>query len=392
LSTCTGRSKGILVADGGNGGPGGDVVLVADPSIRHLWGLRTNVRGQRGGDGGRQGLQGGRASPEVLRVPVGTVVHEVPAATDPLDAAWAEFEAERGDGARYQSSAELGMGEAEEGFETGQEWDEVVQHFGWDTGEVREELLAPGTEVEDEDLPVLADLSAPCDRVVVARGGAGGKGSLLLKRPGVSLSEIDTEERLGRPGEERKLRLLLKLLGDVGLVGLPNVGKSSLLRELSRADPVVADYPFTTLTPNVGVLESADGASTTVVDVPGLVPGAHLGRGLGHQFLRHVERCRALVLVVDASGGLGSKGARPWTQLQQVMRELERYESELGRKVALVCATKVDLLRRPARTIAALKERAGALPVFPVSSATREGLDKLAMAINIVSSGLRQSA
>lgn len=136
-----------------------------------------------------------------------------------------------------------------------------------------------------------------------------------------------------------------------------------------------------------------------MVDVPGLVPGAHLGRGLGHQFLRHVERCRALVLVVDASGGLGSKGARPWTQLQQgeavvvlhgrhdyvrlhiasggcaciaVMRELERYESELGRKVALVCATKVDLLRRPARTIAALKERAGALPVFPVSSATRE--------------------
>lgn len=200
---------------------------------------------------------GGRASPEVLRVPVGTVVHEVPAATDPLDAAWAEFEAERGDGARYQSSAELGMGEAEEGFETGQEWDEVVQHFGWDTGEVREELLAPGTEVEDEDLPVLADLSAPCDRVVVARGGAGGKGSLLLKRPGVSLSEIDTEERLGetwtstwaarvgeclgrtplsvrvmpaphagRPGEERKLRLLLKLLGDVGLVGLPNGGQA----------------------------------------------------------------------------------------------------------------------------------------------------------------------
>jgi len=218
-----------------------------------------------------------------------------------------------------------------------------------------------GTVVFDDE-GLLADLVGEGARATVARGGRGGRGSAALAS---SRNRLPRVAEPGEDGESGRLRVELRTVADVGLVGLPNAGKSTLLSRLTAAKPKIADYPFTTLTPNLGVA-GADDDRFVVADVPGLIEGAHEGRGLGHRFLRHVVRCRALVLVVDLSS------EDPSADLGVLRHELAVYDAELGARPALIVGTKADLVDDPRAAAAGLGEDA-----FVVSSMTGEGIDAL---------------
>lgn len=287
--------------DGGVGGHGGDVVLVAVSHQNTLLPLRYQAehRADRGGHGGPGNRTGKDGAPREISVPPGTSAREA------------------------------------------------------ETGELLGEVLCDG------------------DRLVVARGGQGGRGnrSFLSNR-----NRAPRESEPGQPGEERWLRLDLRLIAEVGLLGLPNAGKSTLLSRLSSARPKVADYPFTTLTPVLGVVE-VDGQTFVAADIPGIIEGAHRGAGLGLQFLRHVERTRVLLHVVDASG---LSGRDPVLDLDLVREEVRRYLPDLAERPQLVAATKRDLAGEgdPLRALVAAAEDLG-FPVVPVSAATGEGLETL---------------
>jgi GTPase len=226
---------------------------------------------------------------------------------------------------------------------------------------------------DDETGELLADLIEPGQRVRVARGGRGGRGNATFATPTNQAPRI--AER-GDPGEEHWLRLDLKVLADVGLVGLPNAGKSTLLSVLSAARPKIADYPFTTLQPNLGVVELDDGFSFVMADLPGLIEGAHLGAGLGHRFLRHIERTRVIVHVLDGAT------EEPLAAYEQIRQELELFDERLVRKPEVVAVNKMDLpdaRERYAELQAALAQRG--LTVLPISAATREGLRPLLGAV-----------
>lgn len=287
---------------GGDGGRGGDVVLIATSQHNTLLQFRFNPehkaeRGRHGEGSNRTGAEGRSIE---LEVPVGTVV-----------------------------------------FDEG-------------TGEQ------------------VVDLSEPGQRIRIARGGRGGRGNA---RFATSTHQAPTEHEPGRPGEEKRLRLELKLLADVGLVGFPNAGKSTLISRISAARPKIADYPFTTLEPNLGVVQMQNYRSFVVADLPGLIEGAHLGHGLGIQFLRHIERTRILAHLVDVSE---ASGRDPVRDFEVVMEELENFSAALIEKPMIVVATKLDSAQDPERVDALrLLAEAKGLPFFEISSATGQGIDAL---------------
>src|SRR6187549_542439 len=219
-------------------------------------------------------------------------------------------------------------------------------------------LVFEKTGNPDEPQRLLADLAEEGQRVLVAKGGRGGLGNARFAS---STNRAPRKVQPGEPGEIKDLRLELKLLADVGLVGFPNAGKSTMIARISAARPKIADYPFTTLTPNLGVVGLSDDRSFVVADVPGLIEGAHRGAGLGHQFLRHLERTKVLVHLVDVSG---ETGRDPAADLDTVRRELELFQPELAAKPQLVAANKMDVAgpeHDGAGTVDALKRRAAQL-------------------------------
>jgi GTP-binding protein len=235
---------------------------------------------------------------------------------------------------------------------------------------------------DDETGEVIHDFTSPDDRVVVARGGRGGRGNA---RFATSTHQAPTEHEPGRPGQERRLRLELKLLADVGLVGFPNAGKSTLISRISAARPKIADYPFTTLEPNLGVVQLDDHRTFVVADIPGLIEGAHEGAGLGIRFLRHVERTRLLVHLVDVSEFSGRK---PSDDFKVVMKELASFSQDLAAKPMVVVASKIDAAqdRKRVDSLRRMARRRG-LPFFAISSVTGEGISELrgAMAEHVFS-------
>src|SRR6185437_10444820 len=234
-----------------------------------------------------------------------------------------------------------------------------------------------GTTVYDaETREELFDFTAADQTFLVARGGRGGRGNA---RFATSTHQAPTEHEEGKPGDERRLRLELKLLADVGLVGFPNAGKSTLISRISAARPKIADYPFTTLEPNLGVVKMDDFRSFVVADIPGLIEGAHLGHGLGTQFLRHIERTKLLVHLVDVSD---ASGRQPVEDFETVMRELASFSPDLAQKPMLVVASKMDAAQDRER-VASLKRLAEqhGLPYVEISSATGLGIEALKHAI-----------
>src|SRR5438067_8540365 len=205
-------------------------------------------------------------------------------------------------------------------------------------GEDVEVPVPVGTTVTDAETgEQVADLVHPGQRANLARGGRGGRGNMHFA---TSVQQTPRFAEKGEPGEERLLRLDLKLLADVGLIGFPNVGKSTLISRISAAKPKIADYPFTTLVPNLGVVSVDTGRSFVVADIPGLIEGAHQGAGLGHQFLRHVERTRLLVHLLDVSG---TTGRDPWEDYRIIRAELAAYSSRLAELPELVALNKTDI-------------------------------------------------
>jgi GTP-binding protein len=237
--------------------------------------------------------------------------------------------------------------------------------------------VPPGTLVKDEEGKTLADLVTERQRLVVARAGRGGRGNASFK---TSTRQTPRFAELGEPGESRWLWLELKLIADVGLVGLPNAGKSTLLSVASAARPKIADYPFTTLEPVLGVVELADEASFVMADLPGLIEGASEGAGLGLQFLRHVERTRALIHVIDASSGDRQK---LWNDYQQVRTELKKYSPALARRPQLIALSKMDAVTDSSEVVA-FRQRLVKLRrrTFPISAVTGEGVQDLLWATN----------
>ncbi|OFW39451.1 MAG: GTPase ObgE [Acidobacteria bacterium RIFCSPLOWO2_12_FULL_60_22] len=225
---------------------------------------------------------------------------------------------------------------------------------------------------EEETGEKLFDFARPDQRFVVAVGGRGGRGNA---RFATSTHQTPREVEPGELGQFRRLRLVLKLLADVGLVGFPNVGKSSLLSRISAARPKIADYPFTTLEPCLGLVRISDEESFVAADIPGLIEGAHLGHGLGTRFLRHIERTRLLVHLLDVSE---LAGPDPEQDFQILMEELQSFQPELARKPMLLVASRVDLAGdgRRLRAVEALAARRN-LKCFPTSAATGEGLEQL---------------
>ncbi|HEY7876267.1 MAG TPA: GTPase ObgE [Actinomycetota bacterium] len=230
-------------------------------------------------------------------------------------------------------------------------------------GKDRVVLVPPGTVLYDEHSVLLADLAAPGDEMVAARGGRGGFGNAHFA---TATRRAPAFSEKGEPGESSWLRLELRLLADVGLVGFPNAGKSTLIARISAARPKIADYPFTTLAPNLGVVKSGDD-SFVVADIPGLVPGAHEGKGLGDRFLRHVRRAAVLVFFVD----LAAQDRDPARDVDALRAELKAFDPELAARPSVVIATKVDVARD---VLGDLPDDLGALPI---SAVTGEGIDEL---------------
>jgi GTP-binding protein len=235
------------------------------------------------------------------------------------------------------------------------------------------------TLYDDETGELVHDFEHEDERVIIARGGRGGRGNQHFASP---THQAPREHELGRDGEERVYRLELKLLADVGLVGYPNVGKSTLISRISAAKPKIADYPFTTLEPNLGVVsigEAPHEESYVVADIPGLIEGAHLGSGLGVQFLRHIERTRVLAHLVDVSDGSGREN--PVDDFKVISAELASFGHGLDEKPVIIVATKADAANpEKLKKLQAMAKRKK-MPVYLISAVTGEGIEKLKYAI-----------
>jgi GTPase len=255
---------------------------------------------------------------------------------------------------RYQQHANAGRGEHGKG-----------KNRTGSNGEDFTLKVPPGTVIKDaESGTILADLTDPGERVVIASGGRGGRGNARFATP---TNRAPERADPGQPGVEMEVELELKLIADVGLVGHPNAGKSTLLSRISAAHPKIADYPFTTLQPNLGIVPYQDFGSFVVADIPGLIEGAHEGKGLGFQFLRHVERTRVLLFMVDVSS------PDPEGDLEILRGELEHFSPALLNKPALLAATKIDAVPPEDREFTQIAGR----DATPISSVTGQGLPKL---------------
>lgn len=342
--------------DGGDGGKGGDVILVADPNVHDLtdFHFAPRVAAKHGGHGSSKNRFGRKAPDVVLKVPVGTLVYRLAPAQ------------------RVARPSKYHPAAATERFD-------ATVHVGLPYGSRQRRPATPQVAVAAEAAPLppdrelLADLVEPGQRLILARGGRGGRGNAAFKSP---THQAPREFEYGEPGEELDAELILKTIADVGLVGYPNAGKSTLLAKLTAARPKIAPYPFTTLSPNVGIIIYDDFHRVRVADIPGLIEGAHEGRGLGHEFLRHIERCGLLLVLLDMAG---TDNRDPREDYRQLLTELQLHDPKLLQKPRLVVANKMDL---PAakKNLAALKRSLKIKPV-PISALTGDGVDKLKLAI-----------
>ena len=299
--------------DGGDGGRGGDVILRADRHTDNLSNLfyEPIIKAKNGGHGMGKKMHGRSAPNKIVKVPVGTIV-------------WPAQEADR----------------SQTTYRTYDLADPVV------------------------------DLTKDGEEFVLCEGGAGGKGNVHFKS---SRNRAPRQYTEGAEGESGHFLLELRTIADAGLIGYPNAGKSTLLRKISAARPKVAAYPFTTLHPIIGVVELSEYRRITMADIPGLIEGAHKGVGLGHEFLRHITRCRIFLFVVDTGG---SEGRNPVEDIQNLRRELDLYDSRLSERPWFIVANKLDLPDAN-ENLKALSKKFSKIEIVPISAATGQGIEEL---------------
>jgi GTP-binding protein len=278
---------------------------------------------------------------------------------------------------RYHPEFEARRGEHGQGSNrTGQDGDDLTIDVPVGTLVFAREPAESEHPDDEQALRLLADLTEAGQRVLVAQGGRGGRGNA---RFATSTNRAPRRTEPGQPGQERLLRLQLKLLADVGLVGFPNAGKSTLIARISAARPKIADYPFTTLTPNLGVVKLSDERSFVVADVPGLIAGAHAGQGLGDRFLRHIERTLVLVHLVDVSS---VSGRDPVDDFEVILEELRLFDPKVAAKPQIVAANKIDALDDPLRLERLeARVRQQRFPFYRISGVTGEGVSELLEAV-----------
>jgi len=312
--------------DGGDGGRGGDVILRADRHVDNLSNLfyEPIIKAKNGGHGMGKKMAGRAGADKVVKIPIGTLV-------------WAAEEQSK---KRPRSNSDQ---------------------------------LAIGNWQSAIDEP-LVDLTRDEQEFVLCRGGAGGKGNVHFKS---SRNRAPRQYTEGEEGEQGYFLFELRTIADAGLVGYPNAGKSTLLRKISAARPKVAAYPFTTLHPIVGVMELPGYRRATIADIPGLIEGAHRGLGLGHEFLRHITRCRVLVFVIDVAG---SEGRDPVEDLKSLRREIDLYNPTLSSRPWIVVANKMDLPGAK-QNLKAMQERLPRIKILATSAAKGEGIDALKEAL-----------
>ena len=333
--------KNRLRPDGGHGGAGGSVIIVADPNEQTLTRSHPNIAAENGTNGGSQECHGASGKNRVIRVPTGVIVKRILELDEVWDEETRSVQKIKNDDFE-ESTYEMGE-DGEPEFDLREQISAGFQGFGNDDDEedYSDDVDSIGQERE---IITLADLDEPGAHIVVAAGGRGGIGTSHYASMHRPLPDARYLAKIAKPeeGEVVYLELELKLIADIGLVGFPNAGKSSLLRAMSAATPEVAPYPFTTLHPLMGVIEYRDGFRVKAADIPGLIDGASTGRGKGHDFLRHVERTKALLYIVDAA----SVDFRdPIDDLRILAKELSSYgDGSLMERRALVVANKVDLL------------------------------------------------
>ena len=308
--------------DGGDGGRGGDVIFRADRHVDNLANLfyEPLIKAKNGGNGMGKKMAGRAGANKIVRVPVGSIV-------------WRGEKQERA----KSNVEQLAIG-------------------NWQSS-----------------IPIV-DLTRDGQDFVLCQGGAGGKGNVHFKS---SRNRAPREYTEGKEGEQGYFLLELRTIADAGLVGYPNAGKSTLLRKISAARPKVAAYPFTTLHPIVGVIEFPGYRRATIADIPGLIEGAHRGLGLGHEFLRHITRCRVLVFVIDVAG---SEGRNPVEDLKNLRREIDLYNPTLSSRPWIVVANKMDLPGAK-ENLKAMQERLPRIKIVPTSPVKGEGVDALKEAL-----------
>ena len=319
--------------DGGDGGRGGDVILRADVHTDNLANLYYEpiIKAKSGGHGMGKKMHGRGSPSKVVNVPIGTIVYR----------------------AEGVAAASGGFGDEGSGAEAQDAETSNVQR-----------------RTSSVELEPIADLTVEGQEFVLCAGGRGGKGNVHFKS---AANRAPVQYTEGEEGEQGHFLLELRTIADAALVGYPNAGKSTLLGKLSAAHPKVAPYPFTTLRPSVGVVDLDDYRRASVADIPGLIEGAHRNVGLGHDFLRHITRCRCLLFVVDVAG---SEGRHPVEDLQSLRREIDLYDARLSKRPWCIVANKIDLPGHE-ENLRAIEERFAGVPVIPISAERGEGVAQL---------------
>jgi GTPase len=359
---------------GGNGGRGGSVILQADHDLNNLIGQYYIPRliAQPGEAGMGKGMDGHAGKDLIVKVPVGTLVwkledpNKLEAVEEPesKDASTGEDESDNED------EDEESAPPAKAAFKIATGARPVLRQSGGERAlEIPPEPDEKTHKKDAQKGELLADLTEHGQQFVLCKGGRGGLGN---RNFATARHQTPRFAQPGEPGDEGNFLLELRIMADVGLVGYPNAGKSTLLTAISKARPKVAPYPFTTLHPQIGIVEYAeDWHRLTVCDIPGLIEGAHQNVGLGHEFLRHIKRCKILVLLLDMAG---TDGRNPWDDYKQLLTELELYDPTLVEKPIYVVANKMDEPTAE-ENLKKFKRRIKKVRVLPIAAAFDEGID-----------------
>ena len=345
---------------GGNGGKGGNVILEADTNVNNLINLlcQPHLRAKNGEPGKGKGKDGGNAKDLLVKVPCGTLIWKLPDSKRNSDAFSSSRKSEDNSKNAIPKASPIRplvvMGNSRS---QDSNFPQIFESF------------RDRNDSELQDAVLYGDLIESGQRFLIGRGGRGGLGN---KNFATAKRQSPRFAQPGEAGTEGRFFLELRVIADIGFVGFPNAGKSTLLAALSRARPKIAEYPFTTLRPNIGIIEHADHTRTTICDIPGIIEGAHKNAGLGHDFLRHIKRCKALAWLVDMAG---ADGRKPWEDYLQLRNELKAYDPAILKRRAIVLANKMDE-PNSAKNLERFKNEIKRVRPIPIAAAFGQGLDE----------------